>query len=59
MTGFFRQANDDPSRTMGDDLLVRTILEICKSNPDKTIDEAVTIAISSLPTTEVTKKPEK
>jgi hypothetical protein len=56
MTGYFRQANDDPSRTISDDLLVRSIQEICSSNMDKTIDEAVTIAISSFPVTEV-KKP--
>jgi hypothetical protein len=56
MTGYFRQANDDPSRTISDDLLVRSIQEIRSSNMDKTIDEAVTIAISSFPVTEV-KKP--
>jgi hypothetical protein len=56
MTGHFRQTGDDPSRTLGDDIVVRTVLEICSRNPDKTIDDAVTIAISSFPATEV-KKP--
>jgi hypothetical protein len=56
MTGYFRQAADDPSRTLGDAVLVQTVAEICKKNGEKTIDEATTIAIRSLPNTEV-KKP--
>lgn len=56
MTGYFRQANDDPSRTLGDVVLVQTVVDVCKKNSDKTIDEATTIAIGSLPQTEV-KKP--
>jgi hypothetical protein len=59
MTGYFRQAGDDPSRTLSDDIVVRTVLEICKSNPEKTIDEAVTVAIASFPNTEVKKPAEK
>jgi HdeA/HdeB family len=56
LTSYFRQASDDPSRTMGDLILVQTVFDVCKKNADKTIDEAVTMAISALPTTEV-KKP--
>jgi hypothetical protein len=56
MTGYFRQASDDASRTLGDAILVQAVVEICKKNADKTIDEATTIAISSLPVTDV-KKP--
>ncbi len=53
MTDYFRRANDDPSRTLSDDLIVRSVSEICIKNADKTIDEAVSIAISSIPETEV------
>jgi hypothetical protein len=56
MTGYFRQANNDLSRTLGDAALVQTVTEVCKKNADKTIDEATTIAIGAIPTTEV-KKP--
>ncbi len=56
MTGYFRQASDDASRTLGDAILVQAVVDICKKNADKTIDEATTIAISSLPVTDV-KKP--
>ena len=49
LTGFFRQSQDDPSRTMGDEIVTRTVFDICKNNPDKTIDEATAIAISSFP----------
>jgi hypothetical protein len=56
MTGYFRQANDDPSRTIADAILLKTVLDVCKNNPDKTIDEAVTLATGALPATEVQKK---
>jgi hypothetical protein len=56
MTGYFRQAADDPSRTLGDAVLVQIVQDVCKKNAEKTIDEATTIAIASLPDTEV-KKP--
>jgi hypothetical protein len=56
MTGYFRQANDDPSRTIADAILLKTVLDVCKNNSDKTIDEAVTRATSALPATEVQKK---
>jgi hypothetical protein len=56
MTGYFRQANDDPSRTIADAILLKTVLDVCKNNPDKTIDEAVTLATSALPATEVQKR---
>ena len=56
ITGRFRQANDDPSRTLGDVVLLQTVVDICKRHPEKTIDEATTIGISSLPETEA-KKP--
>jgi hypothetical protein len=56
MTGYFRQASDDPSRTLGDAIVLQTVLDVCKNSPDKTIDEATTIAISSFPVVEV-KKP--
>jgi HdeA/HdeB family len=55
ITGYFRQASDDPSRTLSDAILLQTVLDVCKKNPDKTIDEAVTLAIGSLPATEVQK----
>ncbi len=58
LTSYFRQANDDPSRTLSDAIVLETVLDVCKKNAEKTIDEAVTIAISSFPATEV-KKPEK
>jgi hypothetical protein len=41
---------------LGDAVLVQTVLDVCKKNAEKTIDEATTIAIASLPVTEV-KKP--
>jgi hypothetical protein len=53
LTGYFRQANEDPSRNIADAILLQTILDVCKQNADKTIDEAVTLAITSLPTTVV------
>jgi hypothetical protein len=55
LTGYFRQAADDPSRTLSDDVLVKTVLDVCARNAEKTIDEAVSIAVSSLPTTEIQK----
>jgi hypothetical protein len=58
LTGYFRQASDNPSRSIGDAILLQTVLDVCKNNPDKTIDEAVTVTISSLPTS-VVKKLEK
>jgi hypothetical protein len=58
MTGYFRQASDNPSRSIADAVLLQTVLDVCKNNPDKTIDEAVTVTIGSLPTSAV-KKPEK
>ncbi len=56
ITGYFRQANDDPSRTLGDVVLLQTVVDICKRNPEKTIDQATAAAIGSLPETEA-KKP--
>ena len=56
VTGYFRQTADDPSRTLGDAVLVQTVQDVCKKNAEKTIDEATTITIGSLPETEV-KKP--
>jgi hypothetical protein len=50
LTGYFRQANDDASRTMGDVVIVQTVLDVCKKNAEKTIDEAAKIAIEALPT---------
>jgi hypothetical protein len=58
LTGYFHQASDDPSRKIADAILLQTILDVCKKNADKTIDEAVTLAIESLPATDVP-KPEK
>jgi hypothetical protein len=55
LTGYFRQAADDPSRTLSDDVLVKTVMDVCAHNAEKTIDEAVSIAVSSLPTTEIPK----
>ena len=52
LTGYFRQAGDDSSRT----LLVQTVIDVCKQNADKTIDEATTIAIAAVPNTEVKKQ---
>lgn len=52
-TGYFRQAGDDPSRMLGDDLLVRTVIEICGKNAEKTIDDALTSALTALPASEV------
>jgi hypothetical protein len=57
ITAYFRQASDNPSRSIGDAILLQTVLDVCKNNPDKTIDEAVTLTIHSLPVTEVPKKP--
>jgi hypothetical protein len=56
VTSYFRQASDDPSRTLGDVVLVQTVVDVCKKNAEKTIDEATAIAIGGLPETEV-KKP--
>jgi hypothetical protein len=58
LTGYFRQAGDDPTRTLGDSLLVKTVIDICAKNAEKTIDEAVSIAITALPDSEI-KKPDK
>jgi hypothetical protein len=58
LTGYFRQASENPSRSIGDAILLQTVLDVCKNNPDKTIDEAVAFTITSLPTSAV-KKPEK
>jgi hypothetical protein len=58
LTGYFRQAGDDPTRTLGDSLLVKTVIDICAKNAEKTIDEAVSIAITALPVSEI-KKPDK
>lgn len=58
ITGFFRQAQDDPSRTLPDEIVTRTVFDICKNNPEKTIDEATTIAVGSFPVTEI-KQPAK
>jgi hypothetical protein len=58
LSGYFRQASDNPSRSIGDAILLQTVLDVCKNNLDKTIDEAVTLTIASLPTTQV-KQPEK
>ena len=58
LTGYFRQVGDDPTRTLGDDLLVKTVIDICAKNAEKTIDQAVSIAITALPESEI-KKPEK
>src|ERR1700722_178062 len=55
LTGYFHQASDDPSRKIADAILLQTILDVCKKNADKTIDEAVTLAIESLPATDVPK----
>jgi hypothetical protein len=59
LTSYFRQASDDPSRTLSDAIVLQTVLDICKKNAEKTIDEAVTIAISSFPATEVKKPTER
>jgi hypothetical protein len=59
LTSYFRQASDDPSRTLSDAIVLQTVVGICKNNAEKTIDEAVTIAISSFPATEVKKPTEK
>ena len=56
LTGYFRQAGDNSSRTLGDVALVQTVIDICKQNADKTIDEATTIAIAAVPNTEVKKQ---
>jgi hypothetical protein len=53
LTGYFHQASEDPSRNIADAILLQTILDVCKQNADKTIDEAVALAITSLPTTVV------
>jgi hypothetical protein len=57
VTAYFRQVSDSPSRSIGDAVLLQTVLDVCKNNPDKTIDEAVTLTIHSLPVTAVPKKP--
>jgi hypothetical protein len=57
VTAYFRQVSDSPSRSIGDAVLLQTVLDVCKNNPDKTIDEAVTLTIQSLPVTAVPKKP--
>ena len=49
VTGYFRQGNDDPLRTLGDIVLVQTVLDVCKKNAEKTIDEVTAMAIVSLP----------
>jgi hypothetical protein len=59
MTGYFRQASDDPSRTLADAIVIQTVLDVCKDSPQKTIDDAVTVAIASFPVTEVKKPTEK
>lgn len=59
LTSYFRQTSDDPSRTLSDAIVLQTVVDICKKNAEKTIDEAVTIAISSFPATEVKKPTEK
>jgi hypothetical protein len=59
ITGYFRKASDDPSRTIADAILLQTVLDVCKSNLDKTIDEAVALSIDSLPATEVKPPPQK
>jgi hypothetical protein len=60
ITGYFRQASNDPSRKFADAILLQTVLDVCKNNLDKTIDEAVALAIDSMPTTEVkTPAPQK
>jgi hypothetical protein len=59
VTGYFRQASDDPSRTLADALIVEAVLDVCKNSPEKTIDEAVTVAIASIPVTEVKKPTDK
>jgi hypothetical protein len=48
----FCQAADDPSRTHSGDVLVKTVLDVC-ARKGETIDEAISIAISSRPTTEI------
>jgi hypothetical protein len=53
LTGHFHQASDDPSRKIADAILLQTVLDVCKNNLDKTIDQAVTLAIDALPTTVV------
>lgn len=58
LTGYFRQAGDDPSRTLSDDLLVKTIIDVCAKNSDKTVDDAVTIVIGALPVSEAKKPPD-
>ena len=59
VTGYFRQASDDPSRTLADVLIVEAVLDVRKNSPEKTIDEAVTVAIASIPVTEVKKPTDK
>jgi hypothetical protein len=57
VTAYFRQASDNPSRSIGDAILLQTVLDVCKNNPDKTIDEAVSLTIQAMPVTSVPKKP--
>lgn len=59
LTGYFRQASDDPTRTLGDDLLVKTVIEVCAKHAEKTIDEAVSITITALPASEFKKPSDK
>jgi hypothetical protein len=59
VTGYFRQASDDPSRTLADVLIVEAVLDVRKNSPEKTIDEAATVAIASIPVTEVKKPTDK
>jgi hypothetical protein len=57
ITAYFRQVSDNPSRSIGDAIVLQTVLDVCRNNPDKTIDEAVTLTIHSMPVTQVPKKP--
>jgi hypothetical protein len=55
LTGYFHQASGDPSPKIADAILLQTVLDVCKNNLDKTIDQAVTLAIDALPKTNVQK----
>src|ERR1700761_822885 len=46
LTGYFRQIVDSPSRSTGDAILLQTVLDVCKNNHDKTIEEAVMVTIA-------------
>ena len=59
LTGYFHQADDDASRTMGDSMLVETVVEVCKKNAEKTIDQATTMVIQALPLADAKKPIEK